>query len=124
MTTTERLANKIKEIVALKDTIKLRDNKILEQQDKLSALANENGVLERDLNKWVKQQENGYCWWIKNQDGNILDMGIVPPYSQFTYTQKIPKEIGTAKYQAIPFYIEENKATKIDTQKYMRYNSI
>jgi len=123
-TISQRLSEKIKENKALKDTLELRDNKIKELDDKISALQNENAVLERDLNVWIKQQENGYCWWIKNKDGYILDMGIVPPYSQFTYTQNKPKEIGTMKYSKIPFYIEENKATKIDTQKYKIYASI
>jgi hypothetical protein len=123
-TINKRLTDKIQENVAYKNQAKLDRDKIKELNDIIGVLKNENGELSLELKKWVKQQQNGYCWWIKNTDGYILDMGTVPAYSQFTYTQNKPKEIGTAKYRARPFYIEENKTTKIDTQKYKIYASI
>ena len=121
---TERLSNKIKDNVALKDIIKLRDKKILELQDKISALENENGVLEHKLAEYDRKQREGYCWLIKDKDGIVLDMGEVPGYSMFTFVQPIPKEIGTAKYRALPFYTEEQGHIKIHTKKYMTYNSM
>ena len=120
----ERLSNKIKDNVAQEKIIKLRDKKILELNDKMSAQANHIGEIERKLAEYDRKQRDGYCWEIENKDGMIIGMGTVPAYSKFTYPQDIPKEIGTAKYSSFPFYLREQGQIKIHTKKYMRYNSI
>ena len=73
--------------------------------------------------EYARKQREGYCWEIKNSEGMIVDMGTVPPYSEFTYTQPIPKEIGTAKYRVKPFYMREKGQIKIHTKNYMTYKN-
>lgn len=124
MEISKRLSEKIGEVRKLNGDLKIADNKIKEQEDKISALQTQLGIEEDKVKKWEKLQANGYCWLIKDMSGMVIGMGTVPSYSQFTYTQNVPKEIGTMKYSKLPFYIEENNGIKIDTQKYMRYNSI
>lgn len=123
-TTIERLTNKIKEVKALTDQSKIDRDKILELQDKISAQANHIGEIELALSEYDRKQREGYGWEIMDKEGMIIGMGIVPPYSQFTYTQPIPKEIALTKYKKIPFYMREQGHIKIHTKNYMRYNSI
>lgn len=108
----------------LKDTLKLKNNKIKEQADKISALATQLGIEEAKVKKWELMQANGYTAVTLN-DGMITNAVTVLPYSTFTYTQAIPKEINTQLYQRFPFYIlDSNQAIKMNPQKYKRYRSI
>jgi hypothetical protein len=123
-TVSKRLSNKIQENRALIDQAKLDRDKILELGDKISAQANHIGEIELELKEWNRKQREGYCWMIKDKDNIVLDMGEVPGYSMFTFVQEIPREISTAKYRSLPFYMEEKGQIKIHTKKYMTYNSM
>lgn len=124
MAIAKRLTDKVIENKELKDQAKLDRGTILELQDKVSAQANHIGEQETKLREYDRKQREGYCWEIKNSEGMIIDMGTVPPYSEFTYTQPKPKEIGTAKYKVKPFYMREKGQIKIHTKNYMTYNSM
>lgn len=124
MTVAQRLSEKIQDNRKLKDQAKLDRDKIKELGDKISAQNNHIGELERALAEYDRKQREGYCWWIKDNEGIILDMGEVPAYSNFTFPQPIPREISTMKYKKLPFYMDENGAIKIHTKKYMTYNSM
>jgi hypothetical protein len=124
METAKRLTNKIKENKELKDQAKLDRDKIKEYEDKITAQSNHIDEQETKLKEYARKQREGYCWEIKNKEGMIIDMGTVPPYSEFTFAQPIPKEMALAKYKRFPFYMRENAQIKIHTKNYMVYNSM
>lgn len=100
------------------------ETRIKELEDMNLALTNENEELETKLNKWIKMQEKGYTAVAIN-DGLIVHAVQVLPYSKFTYTQDIPREIGTSLYRSIPFYkLDSNGKMIKDIQQYNRYISI
>lgn len=121
----QRLTNKIKDNVAQEKIIKLRDNKILELNDKISALQTENGILEREVNEWNRKQREGYCWYtIKPDTLLITNMGEVLPYSNFTYPRLIPATIDTNEYRNNPYYeIDSNGKLGINTTQAMKYKT-
>lgn len=110
-------------IKMIKDNEKQR-LRILALEDMNLALTNENGELEAKLNTWINMQLKGYTA-VSIENGLIVHAVQVLPQSIFTYTQDIPGEIGTALYDAIPFYeLDSNGKIDKNIQKYARYISI
>ena len=126
MTTSEKLIKKTLDNAKQKETIKLLGNKILELGDKINALENENGVLEREVKEWNRKQQEGYCWYTVAPDTLLItNMGEVLGYSNFTYVRPIPKEIHTALYKRFPYYqLDKNGKLDINTIQAKKYKGV
>jgi len=123
-TISKRLSEKIQEVRKLKDTLKLRDNKILELNEKILALGTQLSLEEAKVKKWETMQMNGYTAVAIN-DGYIMEAVTVPPYCTFTFTQDIPKEIGSRLYSNFPFVkLNEQGKMIFDSQQYKKYKGV
>lgn len=123
-TISKRLGEKIQDNRRLKEQAKLDSNKIKEQDDKISALTNENEVLESKLDKWITLQNKGYTA-CAIENGIVVYAVEVKPYSTFTYTQEIPSEMGKSLYPKFPYLkLDQNGKMIKDIQKYNIYRSV
>ena len=122
-TIAKRLSEKIQDNRKLKDEAIALKSTIKDNEEKIKGLQTHLSEEEAKVKKWEKMQEQGYTAVTIN-DGMITNATTVLPYSTFTYTQKIPKEIGSGLYAKFPFYRLADGKMVIDTQKFMRYKSI
>jgi len=120
MQVAKRLSKEITDNRSLRDKLDLRNNKIKELNDKISVLQNENSELESALRKWEKMQEQGYTACAINE-GYIMEAVTVPAYCVFTFSQDIPKDIGSKQYYRNPFAKLKNGKIVFDTQKYKKF---
>jgi len=113
MTLAERRLNDKRKIKQLEKELRTSHIRNKEKTDLIAGLVNENEVLNSDLNKWIKKQEDGYSWVAIND--YIVAGGTVLPHSTFIFTQDIPDDIENGYYK-----LEEGTIVK-DIQKYNRY---
>jgi len=122
--TAQRLTQRILDNKELKDKARLDNNRIKQQEDFILAQITHIAELENKIKAWEKKQKNGYTA-VVIVDDMISQAVTVPAGSRFTYTQPIPKELGSAYYDANKFYeLNQNGKMIKNIQKYNRYVNI
>ncbi len=116
MEISKRLVEKTKQLRKAADEIKRLKLDIKQRDDMINALDMTLNETQAKLNKWIKQQENGYCAVAIN-NGYVVKAVNVPAYSVFTYTQEIDSDIDTALYNTIPFIKLINGRMEIDAEQ-------
>jgi|LGVF01.2.fsa_nt_gb hypothetical protein len=123
MTISERLVERTKQLRTAKDEIKRLKLDVKQRDDMISGLDMTLKETQSKLDKWIKQQENGYCAVAIN-NGYVVEAVNVPPYSIFTYTQPIDSDISTALYRTIPFIKLIDGKMEIDTDQKSKYRGV
>jgi hypothetical protein len=121
--TGDRIVNLTKEKLAMQKEYKKEFNAHLGTKDLYSAALTEIEELTK-INKDLQARFiKGGLNYIE-RDGYVVGITQIFSDSEYTYDQPIPKEIGTAKYNACPFYVMNNRQLDIDITKKARYDSI
>lgn len=100
--------------------IKLAKKELSIAQDFIATLTTENlqlGHINEDLRN--RFMTGGIAYTINN--GYVSSAIEIKPISEWTYTQEIPKEIGTALYSKIPFVKVVDRQLTIDTKQKNKY---
>ena len=105
------------------EIVKLK-RELVEQQRINNVLMNENSELTGKLNKHDQAQKDGYLAIATDKDGMVTHIADVHGYSEYTFKQDIPVEIGSKLYSKIPFYeLNEGHITK-NIQQYKKYKGV
>jgi hypothetical protein len=95
----------------------------LQHKDDLDIIATQNTEL-LELNQRIKDlrerfEKGGVIYTVNN--GYVSSAKQMLPFSEWTYDQPIPKEIGTKLYTKIPFYKIEDRQLVEDTKQKNKY---
>jgi hypothetical protein len=111
---------------AHKDTKALLRTAELQHKDDLDIIATltqenlELGKRVKDLQ--ARFEKGGVVYTINN--GYVSSAVCIREYSEYTYDQPIPSEIGTKLYAKIPFYKIVNRQLEIDETQYKKYKGV
>lgn len=89
-------------------------------QDMIAALTQENlelGKINKDL--VARFEKGGLAVAVNN--GFVVEVGVIPKYSEYTYDQPIPSGISTALYKHIPFIELHDRQLRINETQYKKY---
>jgi hypothetical protein len=94
-----------------------------EAYETINAQANEIEELNQRIKDYQARFTNGGIVYTVN-NGYVSSAVEIPPYSEWTYKQPIPKEIGTRLYKQVPFVKIEDRQLKEDAKQKTKYKGV